>query len=177
MMVMPRLQLFAGSGENTREVLDIADVDYQLASTTAPLEDQWRHGYIAGTFFAFDSTAPWRESKALWVRIRFDRRQLTTRPLALFTNRTNQSLQLALNGRTLYQSFRNVEEWQYGWNRPRLVSLPESLLNAEANEIILRISNRVNDGLRLGPASIGDSAILGKTYAWRHFWQVALRRN
>jgi signal transduction histidine kinase len=163
---------FASSTPERLERLDVSEVDYQLASIAAPVPDKWMHADIIGKHFEVDDTAPLHLAKALWVRITFDRNALPSGSISFYTNRSNQSLQLELNGKPIYRSFKRPEEWQYGWNRPRLIDLPESLLQLGSNEVVLRLSSRVNSSVRLGPTIIGNSEALAKIYQWRHGWQV-----
>ena len=107
-----------------------------------------------------------------WARMKFDRRSLEAGNLALFGDMMKENFSLYLNGVQLYRSSTDADSAEFGWYRPMVVRLPEKLLRADDNEILLRGEPAAELPMGVGRIRIGAASELRDTYQRRFQFKI-----
>ena len=103
-----------------------------------------------------------------WARLSFDEPQFDNRALALYTENNREGVTIFLNGNEIFRNGPDDNARIMGWNRPYLVSLPESLIKKKRNEIVVRVRSGENLGLSIGAIEIGPRYILERHYNFQN---------
>lgn len=122
-----------------------------------------------------DRVKPFRQpgrNVAAWFRVRFSRAEAGAGPLAFATDHTAERVVVFLNGIDVYRSFSSGDRFQFGWNRPRMVTLPENLIRDRDNELVIRVDSPFASTLRLGAVWIGPHNSIAREYEWRHWARI-----
>jgi signal transduction histidine kinase len=98
----------------------------------------------------------------LWGRMTFDRSQLGSKPLAIYTIGNRDQFKVSVNGHELFRNYANTSDQVQSWYYPFLIPVPQDVLKDGTNEIVFQ-----NSGLRwlaVGRTSIGHQETLQKKY-------------
>jgi signal transduction histidine kinase len=118
--------------------------------------------------------ATWRgvTGGAIWVRFTFYLAPGETAPLALYSDRVRERYALFLNGVDIHRSNGGPTDRSFGWHRPLFIALPDQLLHAGANTLMLRVESAHGRPLAVGLIRVGPDAHLRTVYRWRSFASV-----
>jgi len=118
--------------------------------------------------------ATWRgvNAGALWVRLTFERAPGETAPLALYSDRVRERYTLFLNGVDIHRRNAGPEDRSFGWHRPLFIALPDRLLHAGTNTLVLRVDAAQGRPLAVGRIRIGPDLALRMDFRWRNFANV-----
>jgi signal transduction histidine kinase len=98
----------------------------------------------------------------LWGRMTFDRAQVGSKPLAIYTIGNRDQWKVFVNGQELFRNYASPEDGVQSWYRPFLIVVPDKILKNGTNEILFQNSGWRD--LAVGRTSIGPQDILVKDY-------------
>lgn len=107
-----------------------------------------------------------------WGRFHFDRNQVPSEPLAIYTENNRERLTVYLNGVELFRNYRSATSQTLGWNRPYIIPVPQKLLRDAGNELVLRVGSDRQFSLGVGTVKVGSQEVLGRLYNYQQFWRV-----
>lgn len=145
-------------------------VQLSAAEDPAQLGDRWEAGTLPDNWAR---SHPGLRGPGAWYRIEFD---LPTRApgsgsWALYIPYLYDGGRFWLNGHPLVAIAQTTAETHVRWERPHLITLPDSQLRIGRNELLLRaVMTDPGAGLRLQRLTIGPSEELLPLYDRRMFW-------
>jgi signal transduction histidine kinase len=145
-------------------VLDFTHGEFVYANQTQPPVTGWKRLPLPMTDFFAAETAENAARTNLFVRLRFDRSELGTSPLALTTDYTSERFTLLLNGHHLFQNYSDAAAQTFASYTPWFVAIPPELTNAGANEIIFHLESDTFWSLGLGHVKVGDDRDIRPIY-------------
>ncbi|MEP7297171.1 MAG: hybrid sensor histidine kinase/response regulator [Burkholderiales bacterium] len=104
----------------------------------------------------------------VWYRIRFDSHELAAP--AVLIPRLAASGQVLLNGSRLWDS-RSSAGVTRSWNAPLLLRLPDGLMHASDNELLIQVLGQPRLRAGLSAIQLASYETLAPRYHWRQFWQ------
>ncbi|MFM9925586.1 ATP-binding protein [Variovorax sp. H27-G14] len=168
------------------QAADLQEADLQEASTSP----QQAFKLIAAQSIPPDAGAQWervtlphiirwadsaQSPSPVWFRLAFERPSTSTGPWALYLPYFYGGGQVWLNGRQAASVPESTQRLRVRWERPHLLLLPDDLLRAGRNELMVRAVPAFGEGgLRFPRASIGPMVQLSEVNDRRFWWvQVA----
>lgn len=107
-----------------------------------------------------------------WYRLRFSHEAGDQEPQALLLWQLSMNAAVWLNGMRIGDGGSMVEPVARNWFRPLLLSAPESLLRAGANELLIELRAVPAGSGFLGPVYAGRLTSLRSAFEQRHFLKV-----
>lgn len=113
---------------------------------------------------------PTGEYRTMAGRFHFDRKSIGTDPSAIYMIGTRDNFTVSINGDEVFRNFANISDPKNPWYRPYLIPVPDQVLNAGENEIVIHAFSRHQVGI--GRIAIGSSAGLHTYYKSHFFWHI-----
>lgn len=172
------LGALAGSAGATR-IIEPATVDVQASPVEDPaaLSPHWEQASLPDNWAR---SHPGLKGGIAWFRVKFE---LPPRPpsggsWALYLPYLYDGGRFWLNGAPLASIAQTTDQMHARWERPHLITMPDSQLRVGRNELLLRaVPTDPGAGLRLQRMSIGPSEELLPLYDRRMFWVRTMPQN
>jgi signal transduction histidine kinase len=122
----------------------------------------WATKQPALELVAIDQPTRNLRKNVLWGRMTFDRSQLGSKPLAIYTIGNRDQFKASVNGHELFRNYANTADQVQSWYYPFLIPVPQDVLKDGTNEIVFQ-----NSGWRwlaIGRTSIGPQETLQRKY-------------
>lgn len=100
----------------------------------------------------------------------FNRQDVGASPIAIYTVSTRTNFKIIVNGSEVFRNFADVSDENNPWYRPFLIPLPDTVLIAGQNEIVLEVVSKESIGI--GRVILGPNKTLEAYYKSKFFWQI-----
>jgi signal transduction histidine kinase len=138
--------------------------DINLQGRDDPPEAGWQSRPMPQISLAREAVIGPGKDITAWARVEFDQSMLaalgSNAPLALMTENNREHVTVYLNGVELFNNAADRNARVLGWNRTYLVLLPQALLKADNNQLIIRVGSRAGFNLGIGTIAIGHQQAL-----------------
>jgi signal transduction histidine kinase len=133
-----------------------------LGPEQAPPLEGWSAKVPALELVTIDQADVQSGNQFLWGRMTFDRAQLGSGPLAIYTIGNRDQFKVFVNGQELFRNYVSPEDGIQSWYRPFLIVVPQNFLKNGTNEILFQNSGWRD--LAVGRTAIGPQEVLVKEY-------------
>jgi signal transduction histidine kinase len=173
MMFVPREGQGAATtpSDKAASVVDFQTYDGVLGQEKAPPITGWTSKTNALELVPVTNANRALGNKYLWGRMRFDRDQVGSAPLAIYMVGTRDQFKVLFNGRELLRNFGTPTNQAQAWYRPFLIPIPDDSLQAGTNEILVQTTGWKN--LAIGRTIVGPQIVLTPKFDL----QILLRIN
>lgn len=103
-----------------------------------------------------------------WYHIHYRLNATVKKPHAIYLPRLNMNTAVYINGALLNSGGRFEEPIARNWNRPLFFVIPEGMLHAGVNHIIIHVKAYLKSGGGLGRVYIGPETVLEHDYKWHY---------
>lgn len=154
------------------DVLEFRSGDIAFADQSDVPAAGWERRAMPAAWLSDEARAKLDGRLTAWGRFHFDRKQMPSEPLAIYTENNRERLTVYLNGVELFRNYRSASSQTLGWNRPYIIPVPQKLLRDAGNELVLRVGSDRQFSLGVGTVKVGSQEVLGRLYNYQQFWRV-----
>lgn len=158
--------LDVGSGS----LLEFVEGDYILANGLEMPEHGWQKTTHPKIYSMDRLDTRVGDYRTVAGRFYFEREAIGDDPLALYTVGMRNNFTVYLNGREVFRNFADNSDENNSWYHPWLIPLPDTLLEAGANEILIHTFSRKTVGI--GRLLIGPNMTVKSYYNSKFFWHI-----
>lgn len=162
----------AAAGKHPADVLEFRSGDIVFADQSDIPAVGWARRATPVLWLSDEARAKLDGKLTAWGRFHFDRNQMPSEPLAIYTENNRERLTVYLNGVELFRNYRSATSQTLGWNRPYIIPVPQKLLRDAGNELVLRVGSDRQFSLGFGTVKVGSQEVLGRLYNYQQFWRV-----
>ncbi|MEO9130610.1 MAG: ATP-binding protein [Sphingomonas sp.] len=153
----------------TGPILDFASADFSLSGAQTIPDAGWRREAVPSFKLLQAAKRAHIDPPAVWVRLRFDRAPLGSRPIALYVEMVRDDYVIYLNRVELYRSRANAADPAFGWNHPLFLTLPPAMLREGSNELAFRVDTTSPQLLGIGAIRVGTDHDIRSTFNNEYF--------
>ncbi|KAF0183425.1 MAG: two component sensor histidine kinase [Hyphomonadaceae bacterium] len=113
----------------------------------------------------------------VWVKFKFERTLLSPDELAFMMDVPRLGIKVYLNGNDIYEYYSISNYQTNSWNSPIYFQLPSKFLNAQNNEIVMRMDANSTYGINGGLLRVGPSPIIAAHYDFMNLADNLLPRS
>jgi signal transduction histidine kinase len=151
-------------------MLTFAAAEFNLSTArTPPVSGWWKHE-LPDINLVEPARAAHLAPPTVWIRMRFDRASLGTRPIALYGALFCEDFILYLNGAEIYRTRGDDDRATFAWNQPLFVWLPPAMLHPDRNELLVRVQSENTQRLGSGTVWIGADNDIRTAYDRGYFF-------
>ncbi len=159
-----------GNAAAGRPVQTFVAAEIAFADVTKPPVTGWAAGGHNGLDVRPLARAHGLAAPAVWVRYRFDSASFEGQPMALMCDFMRERFTVFFNGVDIARTNGRPDDTDFDWHRPLFAPLPERLLRAEMNEIVVHIESDPARPLSIGTVSIGGDEAVSALFDRRLFF-------